>query len=292
MTNNYIVAQLAFNISCPDDMDIGMLLPSLDNFKAEKIDEPIFSLVIDNSLSPSKHRQLMKDSDTGNGVISVYTTDNGDREFIIKDIGGRHCCLLQTNEDYSKCRCALNGTKGMISFGLNDAIMIAYAFAACRHSALLIHASCVCKDGWAYPFIAESGTGKSTHSAKWMNAIEDVQLLNDDNPVLRVIDGIAYVFGSPWSGKTPCYRNKQCQLGALVHIKRDKTNHCEPMRPYIAFANLLSSCSSMTWDKHIHNSVCDTISVILQSTRMYTMHCLPDDQAALICFDTVGRNKE
>ena len=64
MTNNYIVAQLAFNISCPDDMDIGMLLPSLDNFKAEKIDEPIFSLVIDNSLSPSKHRQLMKDSDT------------------------------------------------------------------------------------------------------------------------------------------------------------------------------------------------------------------------------------
>ena len=94
MTNNYIVAQLPFNISCPDDMDIGMLLPSLDNFKAEKIDEPIFSLVIDNSLSPSKHRQLMKDSDTGNGVISVYTTDNGDWECIIKDIGGRECSLL------------------------------------------------------------------------------------------------------------------------------------------------------------------------------------------------------
>ena len=52
MTNNYIVAQLAFNISCPDDMDIGMLLPSLDNFTAEKIDEPILSPLIAQPLSP------------------------------------------------------------------------------------------------------------------------------------------------------------------------------------------------------------------------------------------------
>lgn len=290
MTYSYIVAQLSFDISCPDDMDIGELVPSLENFNAEKIAKPIFSLTVDNSLIPGGNSKLMKDSDTGNGVISVYVTYDGGREFRINDVGGRLCCLLCTNEDYSQCRCALYGNKGMRSFGLNDAIMIIFAFASCRHSALLIHASCICKDGWGYPFLAESGTGKSTHSAKWMNAIEGAQLLNDDNPVIRLIDGKAYVFGSPWSGKTPCYRNRRCLLGALVFIKRDSSNHCEPLRPYMAFANLLSSCSSMTWDKPIHNRICDTISEVLQTTRMYTMHCLPDDQAAMVCYQTVGRD--
>lgn len=37
--------------------------------------------------------------------------------------------------------------------------------------------------------------------------------MNDDNPVVRVIDGEAMIYGSPWSGKTPCYRQVKAPLG-------------------------------------------------------------------------------
>lgn len=290
-----MVAQLSFTISCyEDDMDIDVLLPSLRYFKTDSADDAIFELVLDNRPDihkPSNIRQLIKTIDTGNGETTVYTLIDGGHEFMIKDITGRYCALLTANNDFSICRCTLNGTQQMCSFGANDALMLVYAFASCRHSALLIHASCICKDGWAYPFIAKSGIGKSTHSSKWMNVIEGAQLLNDDNPVVRIIDSTVYVFGSPWSGKTPCYRNKKCRLGALVRIERDNSNHCERMTTVNAFATLFTSCSSMMWDKITHQYICDNITAILESSTAYTMYCLPDDQAAHVCYHTVGKDQ-
>ena len=44
-------------------------------------------------------------------------------------------------------------------------------------------------------------------------------------------DGKSILYGSPWSGKTPCYRNISCKLGAVVLIERDDHNHVEPPCP-------------------------------------------------------------
>jgi hypothetical protein len=37
--------------------------------------------------------------------------------------------------------------------------------------------------------LGKSGTGKSTHSRLWLDYVEGSELLNDDNPVVRIIDG-------------------------------------------------------------------------------------------------------
>ena len=42
--------------------------------------------------------------------------------------------------------------------------------------------------------------------------------MNDDNPIVRVIDGKAFVYGSPWSGKTPCYRNVVAPIAAFIQL--------------------------------------------------------------------------
>ena len=98
--------------------------------------------------------------------------------------------------------------------------MLAYAFATGGRQTLLIHASLVRHQGRGYAFVAKSGTGKSTQVAMWLRCIPGCDLMNDDNPVVRVIDGEVMIYGSPWSGKTPCYRQVKAPPGAITQIDR------------------------------------------------------------------------
>ena len=182
----------------------------------------------------------------------------------------------------------------MRSFGLNNALMLVYAFAGSYRQTLLIHASATMiphpvdsAEPLGFPFIANSGTGKSTHTSLWLRHIEDVELLNDDNPVLRIIDGTAYIYGSPWSGKTPCYRNRRARLAAVTRIERAPANSIERLKPVPAFASLLPACSSMKWDTIIYRNLCDAITRIIETIPVYTLHCLPDEEAARLSCQTL-----
>ena len=232
----------------------------------------------------------MRKFDTGNGDTVVYLLSDGGYQYIIRDIYGRDCCLLICRDQFRKCQCALNGDAIMRSFGLNDALMLVYAFAGSYHQALLIHASTIMLGGWGYPFTAKSGTGKSTHTSLWMKTIEGAELMNDDNPIIRIMDdGHPYIFGSPWSGKTPCYRNVKARLGAVTRIERALQNSIEQLPPVQAFASLLPACSSMKWDSAVYNNLCDAITRIIETTPVFTMHCLPDEDAARVCHNAIAR---
>ena len=267
------------------------LLPSFGAFQCcQESDDFLFTLTVDDTIRPAANKKLVRKFDTGNGDTVVYQLPDGGYQFIIRDIHDRDCCLLIANSDFSDCRCALNGDWVMRSFGLNDALMLVYAFAGAFHHTLLIHASTVMHRGYGYPFIAESGTGKSTHSSLWLKHIEDCQLMNDDNPIVRIMDdGQPYIFGSPWSGKTPCYRPVSARLGAVTRIERAPRNRIEQLAPVQAFASMLPACSSMKWDTLIYNHLCDAVSRVIETTPVYTLYCLPDQEAALLCHKTIAR---
>ncbi len=275
------------------------LLPSFRNFASDSDDgKPLlFTLTIDDLLKPSHERKLVRKFDTGNGDTIVYLLPDGGYQFIVRDINGNDCCLLIADNRFVNCRCALNGDWTMRTFGLNNALMLVYAFAGSFQQTLLIHASATMlphpADGGealGFPFIASSGTGKSTHTSLWLRHIEGVELLNDDNPILRVEGDTIYIYGSPWSGKTPCYRNRRARLAAVTRIERAPANSIERLKPVPAFASLLPACSSMKWDSIIYNNLCDTITTIIEMTPVYTLHCLPDADAALLSYKTLIDN--
>ena len=167
--------------------------------------------------------------------------------------------------------------------------MLIFAFAGSRQQTLLIHASLVKNNGYGYAFIAKSGTGKSTQVSMWLRYIPGCELMNDDNPIIRIIDGEPWIFGGPWSGKTPCYRNVKARLGAITRINRAETNSVEKLTAINAFASLLPSCSSMKWDKEIFNEICNTVTKIIETTNIYTLHCLPNKESAVICHKTIAK---
>ena len=291
--NNFRIADFDIQIIFRETDVNGMhLLSSFEPFRIKEVSENVFfRLTVDDTLRPvpKEKRQRIRAFDTGNGDTIVDRVDDGSYQYIIKDINGSDCCLLQSNKDFSDCRCALNGNKNMRTFGLNNALMLIFAFAGAHKQTLLIHASLVRNNGYGYAFIAKSGTGKSTQVSMWLRYIPGSDLMNDDNPIVRIIDGETWIYGSPWSGKTPCYRNVKGRLGAITRIDRATTNSVEKPNPIAAFASLLPSCSSMKWDSDIYNGVCDTITKIVEAGRIFTLHCLPNQEAAEVCYQTVTK---
>ena len=281
---------ISFRKGQPNSME---LIPSFEPFRTEICREAcVMELKVDDTLPPvtQEKRKHIRVFDTGNGDTAVDLLNDGGYQFIIKDIRGRACCLLITNKTFSLCRCALNGDSTMRAFGLNSALMLAFAFATGSHETLLIHASLVRHKGRGYAFVAKSGTGKSTQVGMWLRCIPGCDLMNDDNPIIRIINDNAYIYGSPWSGKTPCYRQVKAQLGAITQIDRAKTNWVEPLSPLQALTILLPACSSMKWDERLHGHICDTMAKIIGNTCIYTLHCLPNEEAAKVCHQTIVKD--
>lgn len=281
-------------IFLPSQRNSVSLIPSFQPFACKEVADSdlFFQIDVDDNLRsvPKDQRSLIRDFDTGNGNIIVYQLTDGGYQYVIKDINGYSCALLITNKNFVHCHCALNGNYDMRSFGLNSVLMLAFAFAGASRSVLLIHASLVRHRGWGYPFIAKSGTGKSTQVSSWLRYIPDCDLMNDDNPILRILDdGKPYIFGSPWSGKTPCYRNVMAPLGAVTRIDRDDKNWVERLNPVEAFTSFLPSCSSMKWDIDIYRKICDTVTRVVETVPIHTLHCLPDKEAAMVCNRAIAR---
>lgn len=292
-THHFRIAELNLKIIFENpEVNSMRLLPSFEPFQTKEQDGDLFfKLDIDDSLKPvpKTRRERIRTFDTGNGDTIVDLLDNGGYQFIIKDVKGYDCCMLQANKDFSDCKCALNGNYDMRTFGLNNALMLIFAFAGSRKQVLLVHASLVRQNGWGYAFIAKSGTGKSTQVGLWLSHLPGCDLMNDDNPILRIQDGKPYIYGGPWSGKTPCYRNVKAPLGAITRIERAKENSIEKLGPVEAFASFLPSCSSMKWDKDVYNGTCDTATRVVETTNLYTLHCRPDKESAILCNKTIAK---
>lgn len=177
------------------------------------------------------------------------------------------------------------------SYFLTHALMLTYMMAACRVGTLMIHASAVVLNGKAYLFQGRSGTGKSTHARMWLENIPGTEQLNDDNPIVGFApDGTAMAYGSPWSGKSHCYRNVEVPVGAFVRIVRAKENSLRRLAPLKAYASLTTSMLSMPflgdelWAKR-HA----TIERLASTVECCEMHCLPNADAAIVCKDSLTK---
>jgi hypothetical protein len=97
------------------------------------------------------------------------------------------------------------------------------------------------------------------------------------------------VYGSPWSGKTPCYKNDSAPIGAFVRIKQKPENRIMREQPLQAFATLLPSMSTMKWDRRVYNGICDSVARLVATIPLYTLGCRPDQEAAEVCYAEVSK---
>lgn len=99
------------------------------------------------------------------------------------------------------------------------------------YGGLMLHASCVVVDGYAYLFSGPCGMGKSTHTQKYLKTFPDAVIINDDKPALRKIDGRWYAFGTPWCGKDGINENACAPIAGICFLHRGDTqlNRLKPL---------------------------------------------------------------
>lgn len=198
-------------------------------------------------------------------------------------------CVLVASEDFSEAVVYVPSAFAdrLVEFALSNSMMLLYTFTTSAFDTLMIHASVIRKDGRGYVFLGKSGTGKSTHSSLWLKYIEGSNLLNDDNPVIRIVDGQAYVYGSPWSGKTPCYKNEVVPLGGIVRLSQAPYNKISRLFPLHAYAALMPSCSCMRWDSVSYEALHKSVEKVIMQVPCWHLECLPDEDAAWTCHNAV-----
>ena len=148
---------------------------------------------------------------------------------------------------------------------------------------LLLHASAVVKDGFAYLFSAPSGTGKSTHTTLWRKTFgsDNVLMLNDDKPALRLEDGRWYAYGTPWSGKTDQNLNMRVPLGGICLLNRGETNSIEPYRGITATYELLQQTLRPN-SAHVRGQLLDLLDSLMVKVPVWRLYCTPTADAAVL----------
>ena len=97
------------------------------------------------------------------------------------------------------------------------------------------------------------------------------------------------VYGSPWSGKTPCYRNVTYPLGGIVLLSQAPYNKIERLNGIYAYAALMESISGKRWDERIADGLYQTENALASSIPVWHLECLPDEEAAKLCNETITR---
>lgn len=287
-TYYYRVADFYISVSLPNACDIEKLLPSFRPFAVSGCNgaKPLLELsaVSSGSMPNVGGGELIEESDNDMGHLVLYRLADG-YYIEIFNKGSRHG--MYATSDFSSVEVCVQWDDSHAGGALSSLIRVAYAQAILYHAAVSIHASAVFHGGMAYLFMGKSGTGKSTHSSLWIKNIAGTELLNDDNPTIRIIDGKAYAYGTPWSGKTPCYKNMSFPISGMVRLRQASHNIFHRQDGVDAFIAVYPGCSVIVSDYMLRNMLYDSLAALAEIVNVGIMECLPDSDAALTCYESL-----
>lgn len=211
--------------------------------------------------------------------ISIWLSDQG-CDLALAPHGSRRTFRLRADRKWRKVLTDVSLTDREGFEALNDFIMLSFTYAAAFARTVLIHASCVAAGDECAAFIGHSGAGKSTHSALWLRHVPGTRLLNDDQPALQAApDGTVRIFGTPWSGKTPCYRQDSARLKAFFLMEQAQENRLVRQAPLEAFRTLLCATSLIGRDGRTFGPISRTVAAVAGRIPVYTLRNRPEEAA-------------
>ena len=162
-----------------------------------------------------------------------------------------------------------------------------------KHHGFLLHSSAVVMDGKAYLFSANSGTGKSTHTSLWLKRFGDrAYILNDDKPAVRLINGIWYAFGTPWSGKNDISVNEGVPIAGICMLERGEKNEIERFGGRKAIFEIFVQTNRPRMQEY-RIKLLELLDDLISNVPVWKMKCNMDLEAAERAYDAMSSaNKE
>ena len=295
-TRFYKVADNVFSVSTYLGHSSDFFAKIMDNYEPFAFDacDCAFSLEVFTGEKVPAYTEEMRQDEEGQRIV-CGCTDAGESVFDFS-LFEKYVGTLVCSKDYKTSKLFVPNAEysSYLKFAVNNALMVLYAIATAPCNTVLFHAAVVKRDGKGYMFLGKSGTGKSTHARLWLKYNDGCELLNDDNPVVRFYEtengkGYARVFGSPWSGKTPCYKNEDCKLGGFVLLAQAPYNKIARLHGVQAYAAILPCISGKRWERSVADGLHKTENALAANVPAWYLECLPDEAAAKLCLETIAR---
>lgn len=162
-------------------------------------------------IAQKRNRTVYKDKN--NHIIVNLSNEGFIKEKIIHSIDYKHIEIFISKES--------KNNHAEIEYVLTGLMFLELAL---KEKKLALHGAALNVNNNGIIFSAPSGVGKSTHANHWVTNIENVEVINDDKPLLFMNDGVPYVCGSPWSGKSRINKNQTVPLKQIVFLKQGSNN--------------------------------------------------------------------
>lgn len=291
MFNDYLIAGCRIRTAGRDSDLVALGLKAFRPFEVAYDPAAPTAAIIEMNLTPhidaERVRELTRfDLEGWGGAECIFgRTDKDYVLHIAGPDGGELLFVYDRESNRAQCNVSRDvPDMSAVRFGL----WFMTALATVGHDVTPVHSSAIVCNGRAVLFLGESGTGKSTHTRLWRENIAGAVLLNDDSPFIGFVDGRATAFGAPWSGKTPCYKQEQYPIAAIVRLSQAPHNAIRPLRSVHAIGALLPSLTpAFGYDDELQDRMLATLSKIISQVPVYHLECLPDAAAARLSYDTV-----
>lgn len=277
----YKVADYIFEVVLPQGMRAEEMLPSFRDFVCTEEGAMLFRFDATAEVGDGEMVELLDESVNDMGHVKVWRTTEG------YQIEAHHELCEQTHvvtadREFRQIRATIHWEARYANQMLCSLLRIVFSQAVLREEGIGIHASAVAHRGKAYLFLGKSGTGKSTHARLWLQHIPGTELINDDNPAIRIKKEGTYVYGTPWSGKTPCYRNVCYPIGGIARLRQAPYNRFRQLDDVEAFMALLPGCAVIKQDAALYDALCNKLTWLAENITIGMMECLPDGEAAVL----------
>lgn len=274
----YSVAGHLFSIETPDSVLTSGIMPNYNSFYVENNVDNDFLFNLKGGRKIHIPDGPSDDTLEWNGLIyNVYHTSGG---VIVSMKYGNKEHRFFASSNWKEIISDLSLTDEKEAAFLNSFLRLAFGMTSIAHRTIKIHASVTELNGKALVFLGKSGTGKSTHSRLWREFVPGCTLLNDDEPLIRVFENEPVrVYGAPWSGSTPCYKNESAEVVAFVHLYQSPDNKLTKLKSVEALSLLYASAAMLRSDVDNKNMMLDIVADILQRVPMYRLDCRPDYEA-------------
>ena len=156
------------------------------------------------------------------------------------------------------------------------------------YNGFFFHSSSVAINGEAYVFSAQSGTGKSTHTALWRKHFgKDAVMINDDKPIIRKNNGKFFIYGTPWMGKSDIGNNIKVPVKAIYILRRSPSNSVSRVKVGEVFKDLLEA-TLVPKDKTQMLTLLGLMDEFFSSVPLFVLNCNTSDEAVITAFNAVN----
>lgn len=160
-----------------------------------------------------------------------------------------------------------------------------------NHQGMMLHSSCIVVDGKAYLFTADSGTGKSTHTNLWLNMFGDrAYILNDDKPALRLVNGVWYAYGTPWSGKNDISVNTRIPVAGIACLERGENNEIERFCGANAIQAIMKQVNRPRKSEY-RVKLLNLLNELMTRVPVWKLKCNMDPEAAIVSYEAMSGQK-